>query len=146
MRRLVLIPVALLSFAFAPVPKPKPTDQVELGRLQGKWVLVAESYGGKPTTPPALEAVFSGRRLVLGPAKDAVGWEITLDPKASPRAMDKRMPAAEKGVFLLQKAAYSLEGDTLKLCYNASDWWARPKDLSGKGQSHHLRVFKRKSP
>jgi uncharacterized protein (TIGR03067 family) len=145
MRR-VLPLLALLSLAFAPAPRPRPADQVELRRLRGEWVLVSETYGGKAQTARSSRAVFSGCYLDLCSGQDVSRWKITVDPRASPKAMDRLLPTAKAGVFFLQKAAYSLEGDRLEVCYDSADWWARPKDLSGKGPSHHLLVYKRHRP
>jgi uncharacterized protein (TIGR03067 family) len=136
--------LASLALGFAPVPSPKPADWVELRRLRGEWVLVSETHGGKPAPLRNMRWVFSGRGFDLTDDQGRYRWDVTLDPAARPKAMDQRAGPDEKGEVALVKAVYALEGDTLVACYDMADSASRPRDLSGKGATHCLQVFKRK--
>jgi hypothetical protein len=40
-------------------------------------------------------------------------------------------------------AAYAVRGDTLEVCYDNGEVWGRPRDLSGRGPTEILLVFRR---
>jgi uncharacterized protein (TIGR03067 family) len=143
MRRCLLL-LAVPCLAFAPAPFPKHGDRSnDVRQLQGTWMLESENLGDKVLPAREYRAVFSGRKLFLGGAR----WEITAsNADARPKAMDLRTSTAKEGQYLLLNVIYSLEGDTLKICYDSANWRTRPKDWSLKGTYHHLRVLKRKKP
>jgi uncharacterized protein (TIGR03067 family) len=153
MRYVLLLAVPSLAFAPAPFPGPDSAD-TEFRRLRGEWVFASGSRGGEAETPLELCWVFSERTLRKtdrhGVSSD---WKVSLDPRARPKVMRwSNAPLKKVSDELLDfksiqvTAVYSLTGDSLTICYNATDPWTAPKDLSGKGRTHHLRVFKRKKP
>src|SRR5262245_6892220 len=90
MKRLVLLAVALggLSLA-APLPFPKPVGS-DIKALQGEWVGVRESLGGKGRHDgEVMSSSVSGTRIAFylkGERRSA--WDFTLDPTKSPKHMD----------------------------------------------------------
>lgn len=144
MRR-VLPLLAVLPLAFAPAPRPKPADHFELRRLQGEWVLIAEYHEGKQLAPRKMSWVFRGRGFDLIDHEGNYRWDVTLDPRAKPKAMDQRSAHDGAGEVTVTKAVYQLEGGTLTTCYDMTTDADRPRDLSGKHAGHCLQVFKRKA-
>lgn len=144
MRR-VLPLFALLLVAFAPAPLPKrarPDDRADLQKVQGEWVLVRASTGGKPDGNVLRGLVFSGSTFrMLGPVGYRGDWTFAMDPRTRPRSLDMVAPGGE----LLIEAVYSLEGDRLRICSHTAAT-RRPSDLSGDGPSDMLWVFTRKKP
>jgi uncharacterized protein (TIGR03067 family) len=140
-RTLLCLAAALLSLAFAPAPFPRakrPKD--DLTRMQGNWVLISAMSGGTPQTSK-LQAIIARDHLFLVDPAGKYRWNITIDPRASPKALDMRLPAGNSSTLL--RTAYSLEGDTLKICYQPGQWAVRPTSVSGTVPSHYLWVFKR---
>jgi uncharacterized protein (TIGR03067 family) len=142
--RHVLMLLAVLSLAFAPLPRsrPKPDGRADSQKVQGEWVLVHASTGGKSDGNVLEGLVFSGNGFrMLGPVGYRGDWTFAMNPKAGPKSLDMVAP----GGGLLIEAVYSLEGDTLRICSHTSAT-KRPSDVSGSGPSESLWVFKRKKP
>jgi uncharacterized protein (TIGR03067 family) len=136
MRR-VLLPLALVSMAFAPAPlrAPKPGSAAEDAKaLQGSW-LAEEGVG----------ATFKGDILSfstrLGPG---VSYRVKLDPSSKPRSIDLKV-ASEKGDGRVILGIYSLEKDVFKLCCTESGR-IRPRALEAKEGECDLYVFNRVKP
>jgi uncharacterized protein (TIGR03067 family) len=126
----VILPLVLLSLAFAPAPLPKtPRGQRpdDLARLQGEWVAVRETIGGHQFPVRDQVTTISGRTLrhVIRGQVTAT-WTIDPDPRRAPPRMNQRW----KGELLL--SIYRLEGDTLTISWqngdNAAGW---PVDFEG---------------
>jgi uncharacterized protein (TIGR03067 family) len=140
---------ARLSAPCAPAPLPKPDNpKTELKKLQGTWVITHQELAGSPRKVPGVvvEAVFTADRLAfqrLG--RKTTEYAITLDLKKKPRTIDLKRP----GTPTVFAGIYSLEGDTLKLCYflsKAKDGSDRPKSFVTTGTRNGLMVMKRRKP
>ena len=143
MRRVIPL-LAVLTFAFAPLPLPKPVKKTDRGMLCGTWELASQTCGGVPQQRE-LKWVFTERASELTADHATSPWEVDLDQKKYPKTIDFRvvMPGRAPPPF---RGVYALDGDDFKVCYDALDRTARPKDLSGRGASEVLWVFKRMKP
>lgn len=142
MRRLLLLLVAASSLGFAPVPFPKPAGS-DQRRIQGTWVLVERRFSGVRQQTGTQRYIFSGTALTLVDNSGKYFWQFSLDPKATPKHLDMWYHPTPKAPPSRLSAVYSLNGDTLTICYNSGNWNTRPKDLSGKARSDVHYVFNR---
>src|SRR5262245_33350458 len=142
--RSVLPLLAVLPLAFAPAPMQKPTDQAELRRFHGLWVLVSE-FHGSVVQSRQLRWTVSGRSVVRTDDHGTYRWEVTLAPTATPKALDMRLLRRGRLEEPL-RAIYTLKGDTLTLCYDMGQSTLRPRVDSSTNPSHCRQVFKRKKP
>jgi uncharacterized protein (TIGR03067 family) len=141
--RYVATAIALASIAFAPLPFPKADPGGEdLKRMQGAWVLVSQTFEGRPHPHEEGRIVFSGHGLAQ--PDGSARCEVILDAAARPRGM--QMVWAGEGVEHLRlHAVYAVRGDTLMLCYY-STVYGRPDDLAGEGKMRFLHVYRRAKP
>jgi uncharacterized protein (TIGR03067 family) len=118
----------------------------DLDNLQGTWVLVAMERDGEDVSAEDFvnwKAVYEQNRITLR-IGDRVRRRgiITLDPGRVPKTIDTKDqdgPYADQTV----PGIYSLEGDTLKLCF-AHPGAERPRHFSTKDGSAFLYcVYKR---
>jgi uncharacterized protein (TIGR03067 family) len=149
--------IAALSLAFVPAPFAKP-ERADRTNIQGKWVLIAQTKGGKPVPPGRCSVVISGNQIDFSDETQSSRWEIAINPKENTPTLDLTAPSLLWSEWVVRdpqdpardrvllKAVCSLKGDTLKVCYNSFDWWKRPDTLDGKNRRHHLRIFKRQKP
>lgn len=118
-----LVPVLiLLAVSTAAEPNKKaPSVADELQRFQGTWPIESWEEGGKALAPADLKkrsVFFGGNIFVL--RRDGKVYQAgaaQLDPAKSPRTINLSLKEGEgkDGVML---GIYSLEGDTLKLCFD----------------------------
>ena len=150
MKRLALSAVlitALVGVA-APLPFPKPKDRSDLHTLQGEWVAERRVMAGRPNPLSGQTMTIRGDRMTIFVDGDMrTSWEFTLDPKQSPRAMDRRRVASKsadgRAVTLL--TIYRIDGDTLTASYvTAGGSATRPTDFEGKKSGEWLTVYRRK--
>ncbi len=151
MKRLTLSVVLLAALAAvaAPLPFPKkPRESSDLQALQGEWVAVRRVTAGNPSALNGQTMTVRGDRMTFFVDGDMrTAWEITLDPKQSPRAMDRRRVASKsadgRAVTLL--TIYQLDGDTLTTSYvTAGGAATRPTDFEGKKSGEWMTVYRRK--
>jgi uncharacterized protein (TIGR03067 family) len=143
MRRSALLLVVVLSLAFAPAPLPRPKQaQGDAKQLQGTWLLTGEVYEGRPEPPRELQMIIAGNRLTFSVnGVPADSYDITLDAKARPRAMDlKGRGPGERPLYL---ASYSVEGDVLAFSWHKGGGTDRPADLSGNGPREWRSTYQR---
>jgi uncharacterized protein (TIGR03067 family) len=145
MRRLTLLLLASLSLAFAPAPFGKAdTSKADLKRLQGTWQLVAVTNGKNLARIGDIRIVIAGNDVTVQIDGNVFGkWSFTLDAGKRPKAIDLTETVWEtkrdEG-----KGIYSLDGDTLRICWGKSSREAdRPKDLKRNRPSQCLEVYKR---
>lgn len=112
-------------------PKKVPTAAEELQRLQGTWQLEAWEEAGKalPAADLKKRGVFFGANIFIFRRDDKVyqAGAAQLDPGKSPATVNLsvREGAGKDDVML---GIYSLDGDTLKLCFDPKGQ-TRPKDF-----------------
>ena len=146
MRRIALpLLLALSALAFAPAPLPRPDRAGDLARLQGGWLLVSRTVGGREQDEGAPRVwVFDGSWLRASWGRLSEDWHVRLDPRASPRVMQTQTPELkEPGRTRVVNYVYRLDGDTLVVCYDAGRWRQPPADLGGQGSNDVRLVFRR---
>lgn len=127
-----LVSVVLLSgFIRADDPKKTPTAAEELQRFQGTWQLELWEEGGKAleTAEFKKRSIFFGANIFLfrRDGKTLQAGMLQLDPGKSPTTANFSVREGE-GKDDVMLGIYSLEGDTLKLCFDPKGQ-TRPKDF-----------------
>lgn len=117
---LVLLAIAVLGFAPAPFPKPaRPgKDSSDLSKLQGTWDVVEYLYQGRRSLSEPAQVRISGDRfefIVRGEVRSK--WVVLLDPKTSPRTLDRRIGDDSRGLL---RGIYRFDGDKLILCHECA--------------------------
>jgi RNA polymerase sigma factor (sigma-70 family) len=122
------------------VNQPRTKPRTDLERLQGVWSVVSIALRGRKPSRLDRPVVFmvDGKRACW----QASDWEMQgglyLDPTSKPRSYDLAM--SERTI----EGIYSLEGDTLRLCYDMAAESKRPVSFkTEKGSQHVLVVLKR---
>lgn len=140
---LVLIAASLLLSGDA--PKEDPIKQ-ELDKLQGTWVIVANTQEGKE----APESLRESKRYTIkgdhysvffkGAEKPLLEFRIKLDPTSKPKTIDI---IGLKTDAVLLAGLYELDGDTLKICVPVGSG-DRPKAFKSEaGSKSGIIVYKR---
>src|SRR5437773_8255635 len=143
-----LVPVVLLlsSAQTADPPKKAPTAPEELQRFQGTWTVEGWEESGKALAAADLKkrgVFFGGNIFVLrrdGKLYQAGAAQI--DPGKSPRTINLSVKEGEgkDGVML---GIYSLEGNTLKLCFDP-EGQTRPEDFKPEAKAGFTLITLRK--
>lgn len=99
-------------------PAPKETPKADPAKIEGEWVVVKYTRGGKDDEEREKGQTFviaDGKIAVLRGTQRREEVEYKLDPKADPPKIDLIPPAKEKEGTI--PGIYKLEGDTLTLCF-----------------------------
>lgn len=131
-----------------PPPKPAAPPANDLDAIVGTWKVAGFEVDGRPVQLPPGQAegwmTFTRDGVVRSTGMGKGGKresKFTLDPAASPKAMDIRggnPPGPDKATL----GVYELDGDTLRLCFGPADG-ARPTALKGPGVLTSVCVLKR---
>jgi RNA polymerase sigma factor (sigma-70 family) len=120
--------------------KPAKSDQEN---LRGTWAGVSGEAGGNTLPADAVKnyrLVFGDGKLTVKFAGEGKEGTFKLDPAAKPKTIDLTLDGGT-GVGI-----YSLDGDTLKLCFTETGKEDRPTEFATKkGRWAVLLVFKRQS-
>jgi uncharacterized protein (TIGR03067 family) len=117
----------------------KDASASERAKLLGSWAATDGEFQGIRMEPGLLKDMkwtFTNDKVSFSMLGKAIEATYTLTPTANPKAFDFKGPdTAIQGI-------YELNGDTLKMCYAATD---RPKSFAtgGTSQDTIMTVFKR---
>jgi uncharacterized protein (TIGR03067 family) len=141
---IIMIPVLLI----VPMPSQGEEPKTDTDKIQGTWKLVRLEEDGNLNPGEIVngsELVFKGDALTFVDDKPG-GTKFTykLDPSTKPAGLDiTHADGKKKGETL--KGIYSLEGDSLKICFGKPD--QRPKDFTAKAMSGQwILMLKREKP
>jgi uncharacterized protein (TIGR03067 family) len=115
-------------------------------KLEGDWNVVKGVHGGEEIPEEKVKTfkvTFKGDKFTLNDGEKTHEVAFKLDPAKKPRTIDA-MPAdgEYKGKTLL--GIYSLEGDTLKMCF-AEPGTERPKEFTSRANTMHFLLVLKKS-
>jgi uncharacterized protein (TIGR03067 family) len=107
----------------------------DAANLEGTWVVVAASSGGKPKEDIKGDKVTfkDGAIMIKTKEKDEKGT-YKLDPGKKPTEIDITEEGAQKPML----GIYLLEGDTLKLCIMPGEGKQRPTEFASKEGSEQM--------
>jgi RNA polymerase sigma-70 factor (ECF subfamily) len=112
--------------------------RTDLERLQGVWSVVSIEQGGKPAKLEKAVFMVDGKRACWQTSEAEMQGGLYLDPTSKPRTWDFVMSTRT------MEGIYSLDGDTLRLCYNLGTEAKRPVGFATeKGSQQVLFVLKR---
>ena len=141
MRRFALLAVLAVGMVVAAEKKADPVKDIE-----GKWVIVAVEKGGEKAPEDTIKALDGQLTLKDGKYELSIGGnkssgtyklnvsktpiEVDVVETDGPNKGDKKYGITE------------IKGDTMRACWDFSGK-ERPKEFSGKGETHVLLVYKR---
>jgi uncharacterized protein (TIGR03067 family) len=143
-RALIILMTTLLVAADHPE---EGAAQKDMKAIQGTWKIDTLAIDGNPapaTVVAMLTFVFKDDKLTITPGDPGeVNHTYRLDPSAKPASFDMtHADGKDKGKT--QKGIYSLEGNSLKLCFGKPD--QRPEEFTAKAKSGQaLYVLKREN-
>ena len=145
MRGLLFLTAAILVAAD---PPKEDAVKKDLKGIQGTWKVVAMEADGEKAPEEivaALKLVFKDDTLTFVPGEPGfTNYTYKLDPTTKPAGFDMTH-ADEKNKGETQKGIYSLEGDSLKICFGKPG--QRPKEFTAKAKSGQaMYVLKRVKP
>jgi uncharacterized protein (TIGR03067 family) len=140
MRRFLSVVVALAIVCCV-----RADDKKDQEAIQGKWTIVSVERDGKadPRWTNGLR-VMEGDKYTLIPSEGApVTGTFKLDSSKTPKAFDF-VPGAGQFKGKTLAGIYSLEGDTLKICFATEEGKPRPTEFASRpGSSTMLAIHKK---
>ena len=147
----VLAGVALVGIATGQV---KNAVKEEMKKFEGTWTLVWFEQGGVKTAaekfkqPEAfgfnVSTIIKDGKSTMTFQGKSVQYSFTVDTTKKPKTLD-RVVAEGKFKGNAYRYLYELDGDTLRLCYDAEMSEVRPKEFKAEGTITIL-TFERKKP
>jgi len=135
----IVLAVGLLVAAGAPQEGTKDQEQI-----QGKWKMVSSERNGRDRPVKVTQVIIKADKITfVGPdGKETFDVPYKLDAAKKPKAIDVKNEKGDE----TSPGIYSLEGDTLKICY-ARPGKQRPSEFATKpGSELNLIVLKRDTP
>ncbi|HEY7309652.1 MAG TPA: sigma-70 family RNA polymerase sigma factor [Gemmataceae bacterium] len=115
--------------------------QTDLDRLQGVWSVVSIESDGKPRKLEKAVFMVDGKRACWQTRDSEIQGGLYLNPSRAPKTYDLAM--STKTI----EGIYSLDGDTLRLCYGFKEEGKRPtRFATKKGDQQVFVVLKRLHP
>jgi uncharacterized protein (TIGR03067 family) len=153
----VLASLALVGIATGQNKDAAKTDAVkeEMKKMEGTWTLEWFEQGGEKTAArkfkQPIEVFGFNASTIIKDGKSTMTFEgktekysCTVDPTKKPKTLD-RVVAEGKSKGQTYRYLYELEGNALRLCYNAEMSDVRPKTFKSEGTITIL-TFERKKP
>jgi uncharacterized protein (TIGR03067 family) len=143
-----LVAVVLLvgTGTTADPPKKAPAAAAELQRFQGTWLVESWEESGKALVAADLKkrGVFFGGNVFIF-SRDGKGFQagtVQIDPGKSPPTVNLSVREGE-GKDDVMLGIYSLEGDTLKLCFDPKGQ-SRPTDFKPEAKADFTLIAMKK--
>ena len=105
-----------------------PADK-DADKLQGTWTIVSSEEDGQPVAKlKGVTFTFAGEKVTMTQNGQEKKGTFKLDPDKKLKEID----LTEDGSGNSMKGIYSIDGDTLKLCFPSGRDGQRPSEFSGK--------------
>src|SRR4051812_23642778 len=116
------LPVVAMSLLLLVPPAAAPDDaKDDRDKFQGTWKAVALEHEGRKAEPDEVkkfEFIVEGPRYVLRGGEEKFEGKLTLDPKASPHALDATFVDPSGNELGRVKGIYKFDGPRLVLCWS----------------------------
>lgn len=151
MNRTLIIRIALASLVAGPIsaaPRPKAESEPEgdLKRMQGSWLYVSQTIGGRSINEKDRGELWVNVDGDLMAKSGNLKYKIVLDLKTNPKGIDLVSHEHPSGKTFIHKGIYEWDGETLRFCFDNTGT-VRPKEFnSPAGKDNiYLSVLKRKA-
>jgi uncharacterized protein (TIGR03067 family) len=138
--------IVIATVLIAANPPNKNAAKRDFENIQGTWTIVMLESDGEQAPAEivaTVKLVFKGDKLTFAPGEPGfTNYTYKLDPNAKPAGFDMtHADGKDKGIT--QRGIYSLETDSLKICFGEK----RPNEFTARAKSGQvIYVLKRKKP